>query len=199
MEQIITKETAQKLLETRGNLKGIAIKDDFDYVFHKEGEEGVKKLEEELENLGYPIKHEDIKIMNLYPVGLESVIMLACKKVFNFDDKEFGKLGQFSSKLPLIIRLFMKYFVSLEAAAKEAPMMWRRYYTIGDLKVKELNKEKKYLIIELKNFSVHPIYYLGLEGYFIGITSMILKKSVTCQKTKCVHQGIPHYEFLLKW
>ena len=52
MEEIISKEIAKKLMEMKGKSRGMAVKDDFEYVFREKGEEGVRKLEDELARVG---------------------------------------------------------------------------------------------------------------------------------------------------
>lgn len=199
MEEIITKKIAQELMKIEGETRGMAIKDDFEYVLQKKGKEGLAKLENEMNNLGYPIKHKEIKIMNFYPSGLEPIVMLVIKKVFNFDKGDFIKLGKFSAQLPWIIRLFVKYFGSLGLIVKNTPKMWRTYYTKGNLKIIDFDKDRGYLIARLEDFALHPIYCIGLEGYFLSIVSMVVKGPITCQETKCVHKGDDCHEFLVKW
>ena len=199
MQEIITKEIAQELMSIKGETRGMAIKDDFEYVLLKKGKEGLEKLENEMKNLGYPIKYKDIKVMNFYPSGLEPIVMIATNKVFDFTKEDFRELGKFSARLPLIIRLFMKYFGSLDMIVKNIQKMWRTYYTKGNLKVVDFNKDKRYVIVRLEDFALHPFYCIGLEGYFSTIVSMVIKGSATCQETKCVHRGDDYHEFLVKW
>ncbi len=200
MEEIINKELAKKIIEEiKGETRGIAIKDDFDYVLKRKGKDGVKMLEQELEKLGYPIKYKEIEPMKFYPSGLEPVIMLACKKLFNYTKDDFKALGAFSAKIPSVIRIFIRYLGSLDLIVKSASKMWHKYYTSGELKVIELNKEKKYIIIRLENFALHPVYCIGLEGYFPALVGMVIKGKITCQETKCIHRGDEYHEFIIKW
>ncbi len=199
MKQIITKEIAKNLMKIKGETRGLAIKDDFEYILQGRGKDGLKELEDKMEELGYPIKYQEIKAMNFYPSGLEPIVMLAIKELFDFNREEFVKLGKFSAKIPLIIRLFMKYLGSLDIIVKSSPRMWRTYYTEGNLKVIDYNKKEKYLIARLENFALHPLYCIGLEGYFIATISMVVETPITCQETKCVHRGDEYHEFLVKW
>lgn len=199
MEQIISNKIAKELMELKGEVVGLGPKSDFEYVKHTIGKEAVKKLEKEMMNLGCPLEYEKLKSMKFYPIGVQAIIVLAMKKIFNFDKKEFQKIGEFSSKMPLIIRIFMKYLVSIETVTKEAPKMWRRYYTIGELKVAEFNKEKKYAIVRIENFRLTSILCETFKGYFCGIVQMVVKTPPTCKETKCVHRGDQYHEFLVKW
>lgn len=197
MEEIITKEEFNEFMKLKGEIRGIGFQTEAKFVLKEEGEEGLKKLEDQMAKLGYP--YEDIKIMDFYPVGLLAVALVVIKRLFNYDDKKFQEMGEFESKFSLIIRLFMKYFVSLERVAKEAPKMWRKYYTIGDLKVVELNEKERYIVLRIENFSLHPILCQVLRGYFLNIVKMIIRHKTSCEEIKCTHKGDDYHEFSVKW
>jgi len=201
MNQELTKEIAKKLMEIKGEARGVVFKTDIEYILGEKGEEGIKKLEDELEKLGYPIKFKEIKTMEFYPVGLRAISLLAIKKVFNFDDEKIKEMGFFATKKSLIIKLFIKYFLSLQRVFfKESPKMWRKHYAIGELVPVELNEEKKYSILRLKDFSLHPIYCIYLGGYFCGVTQMLVKTpQLTFEETKCTFRGDEYHEYLIKW
>ena len=93
----------------------------------------------------------------------------------------------------------MKYFVSLEKIAKEAPKMWRRYHTVGDPKVVEFSEEKRYGILRVENFNLVPSYCQMVIGYLSSLIQIVVKASVTCKETKCTFRGDDYHEFLLKW
>ncbi len=199
MEQIISKEEFDKLMKIKGEAMGIAIRSGFGYTLYRKGEEGLRQLENEMEKLGYPIKYKEIKPMSSYPIGLETIIFLVVKKLFDFNEKDFIELGEREAKLPSIIRLFMKYFGSVGMLAKAAPKMWRKYYTVGDFKVTDFDEEKKYAVIRIKDLNLHPVHCQNLKGYLLGVVKMVGKKNVKCQETKCVYRGDEYHEFLIKW
>ncbi len=199
MEQIISKEEFNKLINLEGKVRGMAVKSYGSYILKEKGEKELRKLEKTITNLGYPIKYKKIKTMGFYPLGLEGVTLLAIKRLFNFDDKKIQEMGRFQAKFSIIIRLFMRYLVSIEKAVKGVPSMWRSYYTIGNLKVTEVNKEKRYMILRLEDFRFLPIHCQDLIGYFPNIAQLIVKAKVTCKETKCLFRGDEYHEFLLKW
>ncbi len=199
MSQIISKEEFEELMKIKGETRGMSLKGEGNFILKQEGEEGLKKLEKTIAELGYPIKFKEIKAMDFYPLGLEVVTLVAIKRLFNYDDEKFREMGRFESKLSFIIRLFMKYFFSMKQAIKVAPKMWKENYTVGDLEVPEFDEEKKYAIIKIKNFQGYPLLCLDLQGYFPGIVQMIVGTPATCQETKCVHRGDEYHEFVLKW
>jgi len=199
MEEIISKEEFDKLMAIKGEARGDALKGEPEFILKEKGEEGLKKLEEAMAKLGYPIKYKEINRTNFYPLGLEAVTLVLIKKIFNFDDKKFEEMGKFESKMSFIIKIFMKYFFSIERVAKEVSNMWRKNYTVGELKVAELDENKKYAILRMENFRLHPIHCITLIGYFASVLQMMVSSKVTCQETKCIFRGDPYHEYLLKW
>ena len=199
MDQIISKEEVDELMKLKGQIRGAAIKEIIKYILKEEGKDGLGKLEDVMEKIGYPIKDRNIKAMKFYPLGLEASTLVAVKRLFNYDDKKFQDLGKFAGKFSIIIRLFMGYLVSLDKIAKETPKMWRKYFSIGDLDIAEINEEEKYVILRIKNYYLHPIHCQILIGYLSSILQIVVKSPVTCEETKCTFQGDEYHEYLLKW
>jgi len=201
MEEI-TKEEISKLMEVKSQARGVVFKTDTEYILAEKGEEGLKKLEEELEKLGHPIKYKEIKSMEFYPAGLRALSLLVIKKTFGFDDKKIENMGLVATKKSIIVKLFIRFFLSLDRVFfKEAPRIWQKHWTAGELVPVELNEEKKYAILRLKNFNLHPLYCsVYLQGYFAGILQMLIKSpEMSCQETKCSFKGGEYHEYLIKW
>lgn len=144
-------------------------------------------------------EYKKIKTMDFYPLWLYAIFLLVIKKLFNYDDEKFEKLGSLGAKFSLIIRIAMKYFVSLDRIFKGALTLWKMYYTVGDLKIIEYDKEKKYAIGRLENFRFTPLHCPILKGYLSGMIGMVIKSPVSCEETKCLFQGDEYDEFLFKW
>lgn len=201
MDQELTKETAIKLMESKGQVKGVVFQTDKKYILKEKGEEGLKLLEQELEKLGYPIKYREINAMSFHPVGLRAISLLMIKKVFGFDNKEIEKIGTFATKVSWVVRLFVRYFFSTEKFLLEkAPKMWRTHWTEGDIIATEVNEEEKYAVIQLKNFNLCPTYCSYLKGYFSGILRLTTgSPNITIEEVKCFFRGDEYHEYLIKW
>lgn len=197
--QELTKEFAKKLVETKGEARGINFKTDWEVVLSKYGQEGLKKLEEKMAELGYPLKYEEIETMGFYPVGLDALSILSIREVFDLDDRELKELGAAAVKFSLFLKILIKYFPSLQLLAKEAPKMWQKHYSIGELEVVETNEKEKRAILRIKNFGFHPAQCINLQGYFSKILQMAVKAPVTCEETRCTFRGDDYHEFLIKW
>jgi predicted hydrocarbon binding protein len=200
MKQIILKEELEKLKKITGKVRGIVIETYGKFILREEGEEGLRKLEQEMSKLDYPIKYRKIKVTSFYPMVLQAVSLTVIKRLFNYDEKMFQKMGRFESKADtVVIRFFMKYFISLKRLMKAVPKMWKTYFTVGDIKAVEFDEEKRYIILRLENFNSTPILCENLKGYFEGIFEMVVKKKANCEQTKCSYWGDEYHEFLLKW
>lgn len=199
MEQIISKQEIDELMKLKGEVKGMGMKTHAEFILKEEGKEGLEKLEETMENLGHPIKFKEIRGTTFYPLGLEALVLVAMQRLFNYDDKKFQEMGRFHSKFSLIIRLFMKYFISFDRMVKESPNIWRKYFTGGELKVVEHDEEKKYAIFRVEDFRFHSLHCQIMTGILAMVVQMMVKGKAVCEETKCVFRGDEYHEFLLKW
>jgi len=201
MAEELTKELVQKLMAIKGEVRGVVFTTDTEYILAEKGEEGLKQVEEELKELGQPIKYQEIETLAYYPVGLRVLSLLAIKRVFNFDDEKIKEMGLMATKKSIIVKFFIKYVFSFQKVFfEQSPKIWQKHWTIGELIPAELNEEKKYAINKLKDFNLHPIYCTYLKGYLIGLFSMMVKSpQITCQETKCSFKGDEYHEYLIKW
>ncbi len=199
MEEKITKEEIEKLMQVKGECRGAVLKADADFILKEEGEERLKKFEQKMAELGYPMDYKKMKVIDFFPLGVRVVQLLVLQKFFGFDREKFRELGKFQAKTPLFIKLFVRFFVSLEILTKKAPEMWRKHYTIGDFQVQEFNSEKRSGFAVLKNFALHPLVCQVLEGYFVGAVSMIVGDTVICEEVKCTFKGDDYHMFSVKW
>lgn len=197
--EILNKEIAKELMKIKGEVRGFSLKSDAEFIVQRKGEDGLKKLEEEMARVGQPIKYKEIKPTNFYPIGLKALTLVAIKKVFNFKEKDFMELGKWGSKFSFIVRFWIGYMGSIALLAKAGPKMWRKYYTVGDIEIiVEYDRKKGYAREIIRNFNLHPLFCQMHKGYLISITRAMIKKEVTCEEIKCVHRGDEYHEFLVK-
>lgn len=199
MAEIINKEELEELKKIPGEVRGVTFKGDADFVAREKGEESLEKIEKAMAEIDIPLKYAEIKPMNFYPLNWRVINLLLIQRIFDFDNKKMEALGRFLPKVSRLLRIFVKYFVSLEKLSKQAIQMWQEHYTIGNLEVAEINEEKSYAVLRLKNFRVHPVYCHIFAGYFSKIIEMTVKKDCFCEETKCDFRGDEYHEFLIKW
>ena len=199
MEKIISKKEFDELMNVKGETMGLTIKPGAEFIRREEGEEGLNKLEETLVSLNPKINYRNIKSTEFYPLGLVNVLLVVVKRLFNYEDEKFRELGKFSAKFPLFVRALLAHVISIEKMVNDIPKAWRKYYTVGNLKMKEFNKEKRYVIYRLEDFPLGPLYCKVFEGLLSFSFKMVIKKPIVSEETKCVHRGDEYHEFLLKW
>lgn len=196
----ITQEEIKKIMEAEGKVRGVVFQTDAEYVRLKKGEEGLKVVEEKTKEFGYPIDYDQAKTMDWYPIGLRALSLLAVKETFNWGEKEIYDMGDSAPKYSFVVKMLLKYFLSIRRSLEEVPNYWAKHYTAGELEFIELDEKKRYYIIRLKNFEIHPIWCIYLTGYFHRFTQYVIKsEKITIEETKCMFKGDPYHEFLGKW
>jgi len=194
---MLTQKEADKLMKIKGESRGVNIKIDLDYFLEQAGEKTLKRLENKIAELGYPLKRKNIQLMDFYPIGLETIIIICIKDILHLDENGLEKMGESVVKFSIFIKILMKYFGSLEMIAKEIPNTWKEHYTIGSLKMEEFDDNHAVLIQE--NFKIHPVYCFIHKGYFKKVAQMVQKTEINSEETKCVFKGNKYSEFLLTW
>jgi hypothetical protein len=137
MEPIISKKEKMELQEIKGQVRGLSMKGHAKFLLKEEGENSFKKVEREMQKLGYKFKYDKIKKLKFYPLNLYCTELLVIKRIFNYKNEKFKEIGGFNCKTSLLVRLFIKYFASLGKMARQTPIFWRKYFTVGDTKVSE--------------------------------------------------------------
>ncbi len=196
---LLTKEEFDELMKIKGEVRGVTLKGYGDYLLKKEGEEKTKEIEEIITDFGYPFRFKEVKGMHFYPVGLQAVILELMKRMFNYTAETFQEIGEFSAKSSILVRVFARYFFSVKEIMKRAPEMWRKSYTIGQVKLMEYNEEKRRLILRIENFKVHPLQGQVLIGYFSSVLQMIGGQKAKGEEIKSPFRGDECYEFLMEW
>lgn len=198
--KIDLEKTAKELSKVKGNVRGEGILTDVEYLRYKKGEKGIQMLEKKLEELGQPIKFKDVQPMKWYPVGLDALKILVMKEIFNWSDKEVFEMANFAAKVSLLIKIMVKYFLSAEKSFKQSPKYWRQNYDFGELEAREFNKEKKYMVFQVRDYKIHPILCIVLAGYFLKVAQFVLKSNiVTVKETKCAFKEADFHEFVINW
>lgn len=196
---MINKEELNKLLKLKGRIKGVFLQTDSKYVLENEGKEGLLRLEKRAKELGYNLDYRNAKALEWYPVGLRPISLLLIKDVFGYNNERIREIGKMAVKFSFIIKLFVRFFSSIEKLIKKAPEYYKMQYSVGKLEVAEFDNKNKKAIFHLKNFKIHPLVCLYLEGYFQGVAELALKDKVTCKETKCVFKGDNFNEYLIQW
>ncbi len=196
----ITKEAINEMMNAPGEVCGATLKTDKDFILKKGGEEKLKEVEKELEEMGYPFSYKKIENMKFYPWGRRVLSLIAISRVFKMDREKIKEMGMNAPKKSFLVKLFMRYFLTPESTFKKVSSLWRQHHTIGRLEVIRINKEERNTSLRLYNLNFHPIFCDYLCGYFIGIAKMVEGSQVTCEEKKCFFKGESFFhEFFLTW
>ena len=195
------KKELDELSKIKGEIRGVVFYTDANYVLSKEGQSGLEKLENAVKELGYPIDYKNPRRTDWYPFGLRAVSLILIKETFKWNDEEMNEMGWNAPNFSFIIKIFMKFFISLEKIAKEAPHLWTEHYkNIGKLSTAKFDEEKRIMVLRLEGFKVHPIFCPYLAGYFTKVSSFGLKNQKPhCVETKCNFRGDSYHDFKITW
>ncbi len=196
----VTKKSAEKLMSIEGDVRGMALKSHGSFIIKEKGEEGLKRLEQEMKRLGCPFEYKKIEPMDFYPVGIEALELILAKEIFDFQDKKFEEMGRFGAKSSLIMRFFTKYLFSINTVVKHASKIWRRYYTRGKLEVKVMDPEQRRAVVQLRDFQIHVYHCLHVKGFLESVLKMTLGgRPVKIEETKCISRSDQYHEFIVTW
>jgi len=196
----ISDEDINKILNAKGEVRGVVFKTDRHFILDREGEEGLKKVEDELQKMNCPFNYEEeADNMSFYPVGMRVLSMIAISRALNLDRDEVIKMGGCAPKFSLMIKFFMRHFLSAEKIMEKAGEMWGKHYTVGSLKSVEMNTEEKFIRARLYDIDLHPIFCDYLIGYFSSVIKMGVGTEGKGEEVKCVHRGDDYHEFTIRW
>ncbi len=200
MTEEITKEEIQKLMGIQGNARGALLQAHAIFIQKKNGEAGLKLVEENMAELGYPVNFKKFRAGEWYPESLSALIILTAKDLFNWTEKDIFEMGSSSPKYNFIAKILMKYFVSLEKFMTEVPKYWNKHLDCGKLEVAQFDEEKKYIVLREQDFRIHPIICVYHAGYYQGITEYVIKsEKISVEETKCIFRGDPYHEYVIRW
>lgn len=177
----LDKEKLDNLLKEKGETKGVVFETDANFVLKKAGEEGLRKVEEKIKELGYPIDYRNPKTEEWFPVGLRIISLLIIKDVLGFDDATIREMGRSAPNVSPFIRFFLNRLVSIEKILDMAPILWNKHFrNFGMVEKIKVDEEEREVILRLKGVKGHQIFHFYLEGYFekvisLGIKGVILK------------------------
>jgi len=198
MSKNFNEEIITELMEIKGEVRGAVFQTDGKYVLEKEGEEGLKKLEKRVKDLGLEIDYRSPEVMAWRPFGSRIVSLLLIKDTFSWSDEEIRKMGKMAPKFSFIVKFIFKIFSPLKKLIKEIPGFWEKHYSVGEIEVTKFDEEKKEFTIHLKGVKGHPLFCFYLEGYFERVI-MFVEKNVVSKEIKCIHKDSPQHEYLFKW
>jgi len=194
-------ESLERMKSIQGNVRGEVLRTHAAYIRYREGEEGVRKVEERLSSLGYPVKLEDARNDQWYPEFQSVLTILIAREIFNWTEEDILHMGESAPKQSFIIKMFIKYFVSVQEVFDRASQYWEKHFDFGALEKGELNEEEGYIKVRIKGYRFHPLicgpYFIG---YLQSVARLSMKaKEVRAEKMACTFQGDSYDEYRISW
>jgi len=193
-------EEINSLMAKEGNIIGEIFHLNKDYIYRKQGLEGVRKVELKVKELTKTdFNFDKIGRFSWIPLKLCIISVLVAKEEFNLTDDDIFQMGAATAKVSFILRL-VSYLNQAEEVLKRAPSYWKRYYDFGSMEIIEFDRDKKNIIVRLNDFSFHPIWCLYTAGYFLTVVNFFVKgKNMKIKETSCSHKGSNYEEYLTTW
>ena len=194
------KKIAKELKENKSKIRGEAILNKMAYIGAQRGEDGTRVVDRKLRALGYSLDLKKIRSLDWYPDAYSVLILLVAKELFDWSDDDIYAMGKNSPRISFIVKLLMKYFVSIERTFKSAPQSWQKHHNEGAISDVIYKEEEKQLSFRLKDYKIHPIMCVYLSGYFLSYAEIVLKnQKVKIQEIKCMFKGDSYHEFKITW
>ncbi len=194
------KERCDKLMEIEGMMRGELLRGNFIYLKSKEGDSSIGRMEKKLEELGYPLKFEEINSLRWYSDPFCSVFMLSFQDEFGWGEKEIFELGRFAPQYSLVVKVALRHILSLRKAFDYAPHLWRRNVDYGILHPHEFNQEKKYMILRLKEYALHPLVCIYIRGCLTSLFEQINgRDKIKIEEVSCVFRGGDFHDYKIRW
>ena len=179
---MLPKEEIERISSLPGEAIGASLKEDVGFLLLKEGEEGLKRVEAELTKVSHPLQLKKIKTFHWYPFYYGIFIHAINRDLFQWSDETYRENGRYSAKISVVLKIGIKYFISVERTLEHVNRAWRMYYTMGEVS-SEYDKEKRSIIVTFKGFTGHPTFCRSLEGfawqvfyYHLRINTIVVKE-----------------------
>jgi hypothetical protein len=198
-KDISLEKEIERTKRIEGNGIGAAVLSHLHFIREKKGEEGVKKVQARLKELGYDIDFDKIKAMEAVPLSFSYLVVLAAKEIFGWQDKEIFEMGNSAPKYSFVVKMIMKYLISIKKMFQESPVAWEKHYNVGKLESYKLNEREKYMVLRLRH-DCPPTICTFYRGYFLRIVQYGVRSGkINIEETKCPNRGDAYHEFLMRW
>jgi len=194
------KNELARLKEIKGEIAGFGLKELSQYVLRRKGEEGLKKIEEKIAEVGYSLNYDQINDISYYPLNYLGVFFVILKKILNWKENDFREMGKFAARTSIVSQDMMKFSFSKLIILKKIGEYWRKYYTVGELKIVSFNKKEKSIILELNFEESFPDHCRYLEGYFYQLSAFFVpEENLRVTETECFYKKGKKHVFRITW
>lgn len=189
-------QIAKKLKKFTGNVRSEVFRTHANYIKYREGENGIKKIEEKMLELGAPVNFSEIRSFDWMSEGLSSLTIIVAKEIFNWTEEDIFEMGRFAPKFSFIIKVMIHYLVSVEAIIENTEKYWDKHFDFGHIEAVVENENKK-IVIKEYGFNTHPLACIYHAGYFKGLCEFAIKSGNI--KVDYIYQKDGHNKYTISW
>jgi len=182
------KSVADTIMSTPGNTRGNSLKTDMRFVIEREGKEGLKRLEDALVILGYPLSYGTVRGFDWYPEGQAVLGIHLSRHLFEWSGRDVFEMGYAAPAVSFLVRTFAR-FSSVETTFFQGPVLWRKHYDFGALTPETFDGENKKLSFTVSGYGFFDYMEEYFDGFFnrltqlVGITTLKTLESTWCSES----------------
>lgn len=197
----IPRREIEKVMKLKGHINGMGFLEDKKIILEKLGEEAVRKMEKNIsEASGEDFSYSKFKSFTMYPLYFSVLTTLSLKYDFGFSNKELKEFGENGAKVSLLVKLFLRNFVSLKQVSEQAERIWRKYFDVGKLTVENFDEKERHMVIKITEFDIHPIYCIQIEGVIHQLLSYIIRSgNLKVEEVECTFRDGKSHKFKITW
>ncbi len=164
---MLDEKTIEQIKKIQGQVRGVVFCTDKKYILDTKGQEGLAKIDAKFKKItGSSVYQDKIDATGWYPLSWRVLSLLIIQETFTWGEKEIADMGMAAPKNSFVVKVLLRYFVSMEKSFAESAKYWQKHYSIGKLKATEINTKEKKVILQLTDFKGHPYLCSYLRGYF---------------------------------
>lgn len=189
---------AENIINPKQLVRGEGLITKIKYIKNNLGEEAVAAVQKKIKELNLDLDIYKIKSLDWYPEGYNVLLLLIYKEIFNFKDEDIIKVGRQSPPSSFIVKLMLRYFISMKKTFKNIPEYWRKHFNFGELKPILFDDENKKMIFQIFNFPMRPTMQKYFIGYFSSLVELIIGSKVIDAVINEQREG-NYFEVVIKW
>jgi predicted hydrocarbon binding protein len=183
------------------HVKGLVLKSFLDYVLESQGKAGQARLLEALSPEVRAMVSGDVLFSSWYPLRAAIEGFVAVDRLFGKGDLDLCReIGRYTARAALksgVQQSFAREF-DPEFAIKMGPVIWPQYYDSGRVEVESISPTTA--ITRIVDFAEpNRAICVSVQGWTEEATRIWGGVQVKLRETRCVAQGDPLCEFILKW
>lgn len=179
-----TREETVKRIKGVGTVSGSCINAIFTYLDFIGKKDSIPEIIERARAYGEQIDPSKVDSLEKYPISEEVALLFAVYDVLGWNESNIKELGRNVPRVSLLVKFFLKHFISLEATTSQAKMYWRRHYDFGALEVTSPDLPGGNYVVEVTGFDIHPLYTEFLCGFLETMVGFVSADPISSEIVK---------------